>query len=110
MKELRNHIKFGHEKHSENVKCPDCDLVFVRRHLMVYHQNQVHFPNKHRCGICHKSFGNAYNLRKHSVFHEEMKNFACDVCGKRLSTAASLDEHKRTHTGEKPFLCKYCPY
>ena len=110
IKELKDHIRFGHEKQSEDIKCPDCDLVFVRRHLMVYHQNQVHFPDKYKCGICLKSFGNAYGLRHHALFHEEMKKFACDVCGKRLSTGASLDEHKRTHTGEKPFLCKYCPY
>ena len=108
--QLKNHIKFVHEKQSQDVKCTECPLVFPLRSKMYAHRNMVHFPDKHRCGTCLKTFGNANILQTHSLSHQDTKNFACDVCGKRLASANSLDEHKRTHTGEKPFLCKYCPY
>lgn len=108
--QLNHHIRFVHEKQSQDIKCPQCDLVFTRNYLMISHRNMVHFPDKYKCGTCLKSFGGSYTLKKHCLSHQDAKNFTCDVCGKSLATASSLDEHKRTHTGEKPYLCKYCPY
>ena len=108
--ELKNHIRFVHEKQSQDIKCTECELVFARRHQMVNHRNLIHFPDKYRCSTCLKSFGTEFQLKKHSRSHQDIKNYGCDVCGKRLASSSSLIEHKRLHTGEKPYPCNYCPY
>ena len=108
--DLKVHIRFVHEKQSQDIKCTECELVFARRYQMVIHKNLVHFPDKHRCSTCLKSFGNNDQLKKHSRSHQDIKSYECDVCGKRLASSSSLIEHKRLHTGEKPYPCNYCPY
>ena len=72
--------------------------------------NTIHFPNKYKCEVCQKSFGNSYQLQKHGIVHSDERNFHCEECGRDFKKKEYLVDHMRSHTGEKPFACQYCPY
>jgi len=107
---LKEHVIHAHERKSMDIKCTECTMVFVRRVHMMKHRNLVHFPDRHRCPVCHKSFGNGEMLRKHQAVHNPEGQYECDVCGSRIKSKASLVEHMRIHRGEKPYPCPYCDY
>ena len=60
------------------------------------------------CQICHRSYSNKYNLKKHMNVHDDSKGFKCDVCLKVFPSKSGLERHYKTHTGEKPFACQSC--
>ena len=43
---LREHVALTHEKKSMDIKCTECELVFVHKRQMVHHRNLVHFPDR----------------------------------------------------------------
>ena len=43
---LREHVALTHEKRSMDIKCTECELVFVHKRQMVHHRNLVHFPDR----------------------------------------------------------------
>ena len=110
---LKEHIEIQHEQKPRiGKKCTECDSVFPYRAKMVYHRNTIHFPNRHQCETCKKSFGNGCSLKKHTdLVHNDVRNFPCDECDKRFQKRGDLVDHKTAHhRGEKPFACQYCPY
>ena len=101
--QLNEHVMLAHERKSLDIKCTECPMVFARRVHMMKHRNLVHFPDKHRCQICHRSFGKGAMLKSHMAVHNPEGQFECDVCGSRMKSKASLKEHMRLHRGEKPY-------
>ena len=85
-------------------------MVFVRRVHMMKHRNLVHFPDRFRCKVCHKSFGKGAMLKNHMAVHNPEGQYECDVCGSRVKSKTSLVQHMRIHKGEKPYPCPYCNY
>ena len=107
---LEDHVRLVHERKSLNVKCTECDKVFIHPRAMYTHKNLVHFPDKFKCGECKKSFGSLQDLQSHEIVHTGEKKFQCDNCGRNFKRIQALKDHKMSHTGAKPFACQYCPY
>ena len=109
---LREHMQLVHEKRSLDVKCTECDMIFINRQNRNRHLNQMHYPDKFRCKTCQRSYGNAHQLRRHDLVHSGERNFSCDEedCDRKFKRKQDLLDHKRVHTGEKSFACQYCSY
>ena len=107
---LRQHIQVVHKKMSIDIKCTECDEIFIHRGAMSSHRYIVHFPDKYKCQDCKKSFGSLGQLHRHKEVHSGERSFQCNECGRKLRTKVDFDDHKRIHTGEKPFACQHCPY
>ena len=105
-----NHVQVVHKRMSLDIKCRECEKVFINKSAMLGHRNIVHFPDKYKCHDCKKSFGYPGQLQRHKVVHSGEKNFQCEECGRKFKKKECLADHKRTHTGEKPFACQLCPY
>ena len=105
-----NHVQVVHKRMSLDIKCRECEKVFINKSAMLGHRNIVHFPDKYKCHDCKKSFGYPGQLQRHKVVHSGEKNFQCEECGRKFKKKECLTDHKRTHTGEKPFACQHCPY
>lgn len=76
---LRSHL-ISHT--TENVKCPECNLVFKNRislqsHKKLHKENAKHF----KCPDCDKVFFNRNHLNRHQTAHSDLRNYKCDVCG-----------------------------
>merc|ERR1712113_557333 len=100
---LEEHKNIAHENQPpKGKKCTECELVFTQ-HQMIIHRNRVHFPKRHYCEPCDKSYGSNYMLKKHhQLVHSGEKNFHCEECGRNFKRSQVLLDHKRTHSGEKP--------
>ena len=106
---LSYHLKSRHNVTARQLKCKYCDEVFgdyLRRNC---HVNLVHFPDKHKGGICQKRYGTAYLLRRHIKHSHTDMSCECPECGKRFTQEAGLKHHMRLHTGDL-FNCRYCPW
>ena len=107
---LSNHVLSVHKKMSLDIKCTECEEIFVNSSSMQRHRIRVHRPDKFKCNDCNKSFASAGELKRHNNSHTGEKPFQCSECGQGLYTKEDLVDHLRTHTGEKPFACQYCLY
>ena len=107
---LANHVQAVHKKMSLDIKCTECDEIFINESAMRRHRIIVHRPDKFKCNDCEKSFASSQQLRRHNIVHTGEKPLQCDECGKKLGKKGDLEDHIRTHTGEKPFACQLCPY
>ena len=107
---LRNHVLSVHKKVSLDIKCTECDEIFVNSSSMQRHRIRVHRPDLFKCNDCNKSFASSRELKRHNNTHTGEKPFQCSQCGQRLGKKEDLEDHMRTHTGEKPFACQYCLY
>jgi len=108
--DLDKHVLTVHEKKSLDVKCCECDKVFINHGSMSRHKNLVHFPDRFKCGECKKSFGCPRSLKAHEIVHTGEKKFQCDECGRQFRRIGMLKDHKISHTGRKDFVCEYCAY
>ena len=87
---LQQHVHLIHQKKSYNVKCTECDLIFVCHNRMIRHRNLVHFPDKYRCTVCRKSFANKTLMTRHMAVHDAEGHFGCEVCGRKLKKLDAL--------------------
>lgn len=46
-----------------------------------------------QCGVCHRTFGTSYNLKRHSVVHTKEKPYACEFCDGRYTQSSYLKCH-----------------
>ena len=107
---LTAHVTIVHKKMSMDIKCTECDQIFVSGQAMQKHRTIVHYPDKYRCQECQKSFSVPSGLQRHMIAHTGIRPFKCDQCGRGLKSKPDLEDHMRTHTGEKPFACQHCSY
>ena len=107
---LQQHVQLVHQKKSFDVKCTECDLIFVDHSRMLKHRNLVHFPDKYRCSVCQKSFATKTLMTRHMAVHEAEGQFECELCGRKVKKLDALREHMRIHTGDRPFACPYCDF
>uniref|UniRef100_A0A182W1R6 Protein krueppel n=1 Tax=Anopheles minimus TaxID=112268 RepID=A0A182W1R6_9DIPT len=63
---------------------------------------------KFKCTVCHRSFRNAYTLRRHMNLHTETNLFPCEYCGKKFNDRSNWKIHQRTHTGDNLYTCLVC--
>eukprot|EP01083_Nonionella_stella_P020808 57722_1 len=104
-----------------------CYRIFQSKSLLNAHQNQYnHFvlkprtetkqhkhERRHRCGMCNKAFGKAYDLRIHLRTHNNLRKEKCEWCQKAFCDPATLRKHiKHIHCEngliQKPFVCRKC--
>ena len=71
--------------------CEICNKNFHVERLLTIHM-RIH--NKtFECKECGKCFDSKRNLKRHTNFHEGIKDFHCDACAKAYSSAISLKRH-----------------
>ena len=87
---LQNHVQLVHQKKSFDVKCTECDLVFVDHPRMIKHRNLVHFPDKYRCSVCQKSFATKTLMTRHMAVHDAEGQFECELCGRKVKKLDAL--------------------
>ena len=87
---LKQHIELVHQKKTYNIKCTECDLIFVCQNRMIKHRNLVHFPDKYRCPTCHKSFATKTLMTRHMTVHDSEGQFECNECGRKLKKLDAL--------------------
>ena len=105
---LQTHLRTKHGALPElELKCKHCDEVFATYRHRLWHTNLVHFPDKYRCSVCHKSHGTKQLLEVHSRFHTD-RSCECPECGKTMMQE-QLKIHMRLHTGDL-ISCSYCPW
>ena len=65
---------------------------------------------KFSCSNCHKTFPQAYRLRRHvREVHEKEKMYQCDECDKKFFKTNSLNRHKtQVHDQLRPYASRNC--
>ncbi|NXA51787.1 ZFAT protein, partial [Nothocercus julius] len=94
------------------VKCPYCDLYFMKngsdlqRHIWA-HEGVKPF----KCSLCEYATRSKSNLKAHMNRHSTEKTHLCDMCGKKFKSKGTLKSHKLLHTADgKQFKCTVCDY
>ena len=60
------------------------------------------------CEVCGKTFSKTGNLKKHMLFHLNLRPFPCEVCGKTFRASNTLKQHMDVHNDLKTFRCSRC--
>ncbi|XP_035898445.1 gastrula zinc finger protein xFG20-1-like isoform X2 [Anopheles stephensi] len=71
-------------------------------------RNSAEGGGKFKCTVCHRTFRNAYTLRRHMNLHTETNLFPCEYCGKKFNDRSNWKIHQRTHTGDNLYTCLVC--
>ncbi|XP_050081392.1 gastrula zinc finger protein xFG20-1-like [Anopheles maculipalpis] len=71
-------------------------------------RNNAEAGGKFKCTVCHRTFRNAYTLRRHMNLHTETNLFPCEYCGKKFNDRSNWKIHQRTHTGDNLYTCLVC--
>ena len=103
------HFKEFHCDKNGIIKCPHCDMTFLKYNKAYSHVMRNH--EKAPCSICGGMIGKqlmTYHMQsKHNINPPE-KKFKCEYCGKAFIAQNMLSDHINTHTGARPYLCKFC--
>ena len=102
---LEMHLKFHTKKGL--FKCPSCDLTFLRKSELLFHQ-KIHGqrdkggpkkPNRYQCPHCYLDYSDKQTLQKHIAVHLREAEFDCYFCEK-----AFHHKHLRTAHEKKVHL------
>ncbi|XP_046408391.1 zinc finger protein 883-like isoform X2 [Ischnura elegans] len=61
-----------------------------------------------KCQICHKCFGEKWELVRHQRVHTQSNPHECSACGKRFTETVNLRKHMLVHADSRPFDCPFC--
>ena len=79
--------------------------------LTIARREKIQYLRKFVCEVCHKAFGNNYNLRKHLKTHGMEPTYQCSVCHEQLKNKKSLEVHMDIHKGANNiFQCSECGF
>jgi DNA-directed RNA polymerase subunit RPC12/RpoP len=128
---LRNHLA-KHTKSAPDVKCDECDKMFLTKRAMRTHSESMHHRELH-CEYCGKIFHKRHHMNEHikcehlnvdlklecricqKTYQTEMKlanhmylshsDVQCPECGETFSNAAKLKRHQLTRHQNLRFRC-----
>jgi hypothetical protein len=94
----------------ENLRCDSCGLSFKHRHKFERHMQRHFFESVNpssisvpewQCVVCMKTFGTAYNLKRHTDFHCQESNHSlkCEHCPKTFELKNAYLKHVKKHVG-----------
>ena len=102
---LKQHIKFKHEKDKHQFKCDECDRTFPYENNLINHKNIVHLGiKKHVCHKCGKSFNEKMKFKEHmelpvcDFMTNKDKIWNCDECEAEFNMLVSyIGHHRKAH-------------
>ena len=105
-------LKIKQKNKTMGFVCPRCQKVFVAKHVLRRHIEDVHEKKRHKCDQCEKDFASEGALRDHKHIKHEGKKIKrnkkqCPHCNKSFGTN-HYNQHFLTHQSLKPFLCPFC--
>ncbi|XP_013164680.1 PREDICTED: zinc finger protein 596-like isoform X10 [Papilio xuthus] len=101
---LQCHIK---SKHSNGVKCSQCDLYLPHTKLRTHMQN--YHGKKYNCRLCSAALPSTYKLARHMILHGSRACFSCEYCSKTFVFKTTMLRHiRQTHLKEKNAECSIC--
>ncbi|KAG8537652.1 hypothetical protein GDO81_024150 [Engystomops pustulosus] len=104
----QKHLKSFEEE--VDVRCEDCDQVFVTKSLLIKHRAENHAVKRYACTIC----GIQYDYKSQFIIHQRAhtgeKPFECEQCGRKFGHKCSLLVHQRRHTKGKTVSCSKCDH
>ena len=99
-------------QHTKNYPyvCDICGRGFVKKYLLVAHNEAIHEEAKFVCEVCGKVCNSRHYLHKHLKMHKSDENSekrtgsVCEICGKVF---LYLKDHKKVHV-EPSIMCEVC--
>ena len=110
-KMIRKHAIGEHvKKHTEVLKCQDCDFSTNVKGSLLGHISRNHQQRKFECEICGKLFGTGNDLNCHRLnLHGDKKS--CPSCPFQTSNVDVLQRHIISHHSSSVlFSCVFCSF
>jgi hypothetical protein len=85
---------------AQPMKCPQCKFITSKADSLKKHIGKRHAPPKQgwptfMCETCAKIFLSAADLRRHELWHSDVRPYACTQCESRFKRADQLKLHAR---------------
>lgn len=102
---LKKHMR----KHNDQIfKCTTCDEEFKKKELLDEHVAQ-HKADKSYCPICDRMFSKTTNMKRHMSRHTNDTVCTCETCNKTFRTEFNLKQHSLVHNENvERFECTHC--
>uniref|UniRef100_A0A8D8BXW2 Zinc finger protein 268 n=1 Tax=Culex pipiens TaxID=7175 RepID=A0A8D8BXW2_CULPI len=111
---LHAHLKRYHAEYARaEFTCEKCGYQLNSKESYQSHmvRHDALEEGRYTCLICDKKFGNSSRLKRHTLTHEDNKEFQCQYCSKSISSKTLLLTHEREHVvaGDlKQYACAFC--
>ncbi|XP_053353043.1 zinc finger protein 142 [Clarias gariepinus] len=108
---MSQHIALKHEG-VRPFCCRFCEFSTARRHRLAAHESMHTGLGRHRCDLCHQTFGTSSKLRLHRQrIHDKQATHFCSLCDYKGYNPTDISRHTLScHTGELSHTCSQCGY
>ena len=93
-------------------RCDRCDLVFVTKGKLKWHNDSCHSDKPLQCEQCEYKCGYKFSLKRHKRTHIVDKDLVnrCEPCNRVFVTKGKLRWHNSSCHIDKPLQCERCNY
>ncbi len=120
-KKIDTHFGISHKYHrfldslsgvgpTVQVTCPECGKAMSKQNSLPHLRSHTQ-STPFKCMLCDKAFNSPLSLRRHLMYHLDIRTHVCTDCGVEYMKKTQLEQHKLTrHTpnAEKKFACEVC--
>lgn len=88
--------------------CKQCSYKTNKSSNLLRHVHEVHYPTRHQCSKCDKTFSSKHEAKKHEL-HAHDNKLKCDKCDKEFTSRSGLFNHcKIVHDQKCHYKCNEC--